>query len=219
MKSCTVLLFSTGQFRIMGKASSNRALKVVEQLKPIYSDINTPLYLVSQTISFQLDTCICPINLYEIAHIFTDDRNITFEAELFPALCLHYWKPLHVNTFSNGKVVILGKNAIDIKHNVEEWIILTWLNIIHCTKPRVLQHSITLYLEDVLCPVDLNAIASSNKSHVHYNPNLYPALSIHYWSPVQVSLFSNGKVIILGEHASLLQPAIISWITMECLLV
>jgi len=119
---CTLLLFNSGQFRIMGRAALDKALVHLESIHSIYSDIITALHLVSQTFVFQIDIAMCPINLHYIAKYYTHDINVRFECELFPALTLHYWRPVHINVFSNGKVVVLGKDSEKYLTEIEDWI-------------------------------------------------------------------------------------------------
>lgn len=81
-----------------------------------------PLCKVSETVVFQLDSLHLPINLYKFSHEYKKDNRILFEPELFPSLSLHYWKPLHVNVFSTGKVIILGFNASHFVSTIRDWI-------------------------------------------------------------------------------------------------
>lgn len=120
----TLLLFSGGQFRFMGKISHNFTIDIIKHINYIYSDVIMPPYLVSQTVVFKvLDEC-CPLNLHHIASIFKDDKYVRFENELFPALSLYYWKPVHVNVFSTGKVVVLGKDAVKLLSYIDTWLFI-----------------------------------------------------------------------------------------------
>jgi len=121
-KGCTLLLFNSGQFRIMGKVSIESAFIHLESIHYIYSDIIIPLHLVSQTVVSQFDISLCPINLHHISQIYKHDKNVRFECELFPALSLHFWSPIHVNVFSNGKVIILGKDSLKFSSNIIDWL-------------------------------------------------------------------------------------------------
>lgn len=123
INSCTLVLFNSGQFRIMGKVDFDDACTIIiSSINYIYSDIITPLHLATQTGVFKLPNSFCPINLHRIAKEYVNDVNVRFEPEIFPAVSLHYWKPVHVNVFSTGKIVVLGKNAIDSIHDIYNWL-------------------------------------------------------------------------------------------------
>lgn len=116
--SCTFLLFSSGTCRIMGKASINIAdanLNYIVDL--LHTFIILPLSCVTQTVVFKLN--VAHINLHKAVNIIP---NSMFEAELFPSLVLNHFKPLHVNVFATGKVVVLGKNALCMKSEIENWL-------------------------------------------------------------------------------------------------
>jgi len=111
----------------MGKISLDDAQSIVDFIKIIYSSITTSLHLVSQTYVFKLDANVCPVNLHHIAKLYKNDVNVRFECELFPALSLHYWRPVHVNVFSNGKVVVLGNNSRDLLSSIYNWLFMNIL--------------------------------------------------------------------------------------------
>lgn len=125
IESCTLLLFSSGQFRIMGRVSDPNS--ILACIDFIYSDIHTPIQLVSQTLAFIIS--YSSINLHSTKRILSHDPNILFEPELFCALCLNHWKPVHVNVFSTGKVVILGKYSMKYADEISKWIQCNILSI------------------------------------------------------------------------------------------
>ena len=88
-------------------------------IKCIDTYIITPLTLSTQTICFQLD--IEHINLHNAAKHIPQSM---YTAELFPALSINVWYPLHVNVFASGKVVVLGKGSLRMKSTIEEWLML-----------------------------------------------------------------------------------------------
>ena len=69
-----------------------------------------------------MDKSLTPINLYYVANHFKHDTNVSFNPEVFPALSLHYWNPIHVNIFSTGKIIVLGNNSINLLTEIYEWI-------------------------------------------------------------------------------------------------
>lgn len=92
----------------MGKASVKYATHIFHFLVSLLdSYIITPLSLVSQTAVFKLN--VVHFNLHKFVDIIP---NTMFEAELFPSLVINHFKPLHVNVFATGKVVVLGKDAL-----------------------------------------------------------------------------------------------------------
>lgn len=118
----SILIFTTGQCRIMGRLSLEEAQATIDSLSSIYTCIIDPLHMTSQTIVFNLDLYYVPINLYKIAHEFSNDKNVQFEPEIFPALSLYHFKPLHVNVFTSGKVVVLGKEALLSGQSIKDWL-------------------------------------------------------------------------------------------------
>lgn len=120
--TCTMLLFNSGNLRIMGKASYANASFILSCISFIYSDITTSLSCVSQTVVFQVPTLLCPIPLYTFKNAFPNELAVQYEPELFTALSIKYWKPIHVNLFSTGKVVVLGKDALKYKSDIDEWL-------------------------------------------------------------------------------------------------
>lgn len=121
-KTFSLVLFNSGQLRIMGKATYNIAYSFLKSIKLIYSHVITDLHLTSQTVVFKLMNSLCPINLITFVKEYSDDVNIKLNSELFPAVSLHHWKPIHVNLFSSGKIVVLGKNALQMIPLIDEWI-------------------------------------------------------------------------------------------------
>ena len=122
LSTFSILIFTTGQCRVMGRVSLTQAQTAISDLHLIYHSVVEPVVQVSQTVVFQLDSMHLPINLYKFAHEYSNDSNIQFEPELFPSLSLHYWKPLHINVFSTGKVTVLGFNASASINTIREWL-------------------------------------------------------------------------------------------------
>ena len=122
MKTFSILIFTSGQCRFMGRITSDEANSIVQSLSIIYKSILSPLYQVSQTIVLQLHSMYVPVDLYKLAYEFKNDSRVNFEPELFPALVLNHWKPLHVNVFSSGKVIILGHNACNFVNDIQTWL-------------------------------------------------------------------------------------------------
>ena len=118
LPNCTFLLFSTGAFRFMGKGNFNTVQYYLTNiLEHLSTYIIAPLSCSTQTISFQLNTT--QINLHQFVKRVP---HCLFEVELFPAVTIDVWYPLHVNVFATGKVVVLGKNALCKKCEIENWL-------------------------------------------------------------------------------------------------
>lgn len=117
-KTCTVLIFGSGKVRIMGRACIEEAQCIFDNLICILDvSVIESLYKVSETVVLNLNKT--NINFYKsISHL----QPCTLELELFPALSLERWKPLHVNLFSTGKVVILGREAMNKKDEIRDWL-------------------------------------------------------------------------------------------------
>lgn len=112
---CTFLLFSTGKCRFMGNADIST---VNNYLNDIINSINASIIthpeLKSQTVVFSLGR---PINL--LCQVIPHSL---YEPELFPAIAIYKFKPLHVNLFSSGKVIILGHDALNMKCTIENYL-------------------------------------------------------------------------------------------------
>ena len=59
-----------------------------------------------------------PINLYKF-------KNEWFEPEIFPALTIKKFKPLNVNVFASGKIVVTGVKSVDCDRLVND--IITYI--------------------------------------------------------------------------------------------
>src|SRR5258708_29290377 len=101
----TLIFFSTGKFRIMGCIDMLEASSLVcaylEKAIPIpfisFPFITLQSYTLRSTIGFR-------INLIKMASVVP----CVYESELFPALRMKEYKPLSVNLFTTGKVMVCG---------------------------------------------------------------------------------------------------------------
>lgn len=80
----------------------------------IDAKILLPLTLTSQTVVFSLKRII-NLHYQKIPHSL-------YEPEIFPAIAVYKFAPLHVNIFSTGKVIILGFNALNMQCIIEQWL-------------------------------------------------------------------------------------------------
>lgn len=109
MKDFSLILFESGKCRIMGCK------------KPIMNDRITCNFLEIQIECIQSITVTCDlgqfINLYKLSCVLDD---CCFEPELFPTLRINKYKPLCVNVFASGKVVILGLKSLEYHKTIND---------------------------------------------------------------------------------------------------
>ena len=107
----------------MGSISYESAQVFLSDIIELFSSsIVSELTNVSNTIVYHIPNLCEPLNLYKLSLKYSDCKFVNFESELFPSLTLNFWSPVHVNVFSTGKVVILGKNSLSCINNVVFWI-------------------------------------------------------------------------------------------------
>lgn len=59
----------------------------------------------------------CPYNFRK----FISNRNFSYEAELFPAALISYWRPAHVTLFSNGRGMVTGiRSEVEARKIISE---------------------------------------------------------------------------------------------------
>ena len=117
------ILFNSGQCRVMGKSTFTNCVVLFDHIVNILScNIITPLHVVSYTLTHQLPLKYCPLNLHMLIKKFDTDTQVHFEPELFPALYITKWTNCHVNVFSTGKIIVLGKNATVHLDSIYKWI-------------------------------------------------------------------------------------------------
>jgi TATA-box binding protein (TBP) (component of TFIID and TFIIIB) len=111
--SITMLLFKTGKFRLMGKGAENEW------------DASHCVYLVSGTWPFlELQTMTAVfktpnrINLEKFTSLFDSYYN----AEDFPAVQIRQFKPIHVNVFASGKIILCGIKDLKVANKIRQTI-------------------------------------------------------------------------------------------------
>jgi len=122
IKSCsgkwTVLLFSTGRFRVMGPNTGDSLDSIILQillLLPTGSLLCEYPSLQTETFTFTLGRLI---NLYLVNQKKQPCPWIIYEAELFPAMKVLYWSPINVNVFHTGKVVVMGATSRNLVNDI-----------------------------------------------------------------------------------------------------
>ena len=113
-----LVIFKSGKCRIMGCKERLR--------KHLYLSYHFPLpikqwHLQSLSVNSNYGTSI---NLHYLAQRL-GSHNCTYEPEIFPGLRLLYFRPLCVNVFASGRIMILGVRTFKIKtlcHHVNQYI-------------------------------------------------------------------------------------------------
>lgn len=102
----TVIVFENGSCRVMGCKEPIRTL----------DDLPVKIVLHRmQSVTLVIDLGR-KVNLYNLAK----SANVLFEPELFPSCRLCAFKPLCVNVFSSGKIVLTGLKTLDYTNIVKE---------------------------------------------------------------------------------------------------
>jgi TATA-box binding protein (TBP) (component of TFIID and TFIIIB) len=95
----TIVIFRNGKCRIMGCKQ-----------EPTNLPYNIKIIRIQ---SITLSTSLLRrVNLYHLSKMMTS-KEVMFEPELFPALRILKFKPLCINIFASGKMMILGVKSMD----------------------------------------------------------------------------------------------------------
>ena len=100
----TMLFFRTGKFRLMGFKSENDldAMLLVNKYTCLLTNNVPSLILQSMTVKAKFEHCL---NLYMLSYLIPES---ILELELFPALTIHKYKPIKVNVFASGTIIMCG---------------------------------------------------------------------------------------------------------------
>ena len=114
----TVLIFRTGRIRIMGCNDELDAMFLAyTYLMTLDETCNfPPVYAQSMTVKVAFNN-ITGINLIKYSSECTS-LPLQYEPELFPAVLLKKYKPISVNVFSTGKIMMCGVRDIQQVHNI-----------------------------------------------------------------------------------------------------
>ena len=105
-----MLVYKTGKFRMIGKTLTyGNAVGMAA----IVFDLVSPYDVVGVELQTMTAAYTHPhrINLPLLASLIQSDSVKTlcnYDAEQFPAVQILLWKPIHVNVFASGKVILLG---------------------------------------------------------------------------------------------------------------
>ena len=112
-----VIFFKSGKFRVMGLQTDCKltafslAYKYTSQIN--VDDIPT-IRLQSMCVKTKFDHHINLERLYTVYCEQFSDNAATLELELFPALCIRRWKPISINIFASGAIVMFGIKDLSI---------------------------------------------------------------------------------------------------------
>ena len=105
--SCSLILFTSGKARYMGKGvgALNHLLGIESDL--ITSIRLTPLHETTRTVRLHLEIppVYLPLTVRELP------LGCLWEPELFPAIQFRQWSPVCVNLFHTGIAMVLGSNT------------------------------------------------------------------------------------------------------------
>src|SRR5713101_2842653 len=116
----TLLLFSSGKFRIMGPIMNvDAVIDFILGLLPRRTSLSESPVLRTETFTFSIGRSI---NLYLFKKSNQADRLIQYEPELFSALRLLYWSPINVNVFHTGKIVVMGAKSRELLPTIYDYV-------------------------------------------------------------------------------------------------
>lgn len=63
--------------------------------------------------------------------------------------------------------------------------------------------TVVFQLSSMYVPVNLYAFKTyfHLESKIQFEPERFPSVTLHFWDPLHVNIFSSGKVIVLGYNA------------------
>jgi len=116
-KNGTLILFSSGKMRIMGCIDElDATFLAYKYIMMLDDDCNfQPVYSQSMTVRVDYTK---RINLVKFARECS--ISLQYEPELFPAVLLKKFKPISVNVFSSGKIILCGVRDIQCVDNIME---------------------------------------------------------------------------------------------------
>ena len=111
---CKLIMFKSGKFRIMGKIHPTQKIANLELRKfyrylpkTLVNEFKQVKQLFCQTVTVTFDLNR-KLNLPNLVKNLNLTSGFFCELEIFPALMLKLWSPVHVNIFASGKVVLTG---------------------------------------------------------------------------------------------------------------
>ena len=105
-------LFRSGKIQILGNVSHldahSMCYEILQKIKTFYPNLNLrPLILRNLVVSVQLN------NLIALHKIRSSSHDLFYESELFPAVLIRKWYPIHISLFHNGNCILTGLTDIE----------------------------------------------------------------------------------------------------------
>jgi TATA-box binding protein (TBP) (component of TFIID and TFIIIB) len=110
--SSTMLVFKTGKFRIMGRGDDIDKHFNIFSVTCLHQDNYPDIVLQTLTAAFAYPH---HVNLNKLSQLI----ECHYHPELFPAVQIRRYKPIHVNVFESGKVTITGLKDFDAAIAIE----------------------------------------------------------------------------------------------------
>lgn len=113
-EKCTILFFASGKYRVMGFKSDDdweASIILYKYTSTIDKDHIPLLMLQSITMKANFDKSI---DLYKLSSLI----KLNLELELFPALTITKYKPVSVNVFATGSIILCGIKHVDFCNNI-----------------------------------------------------------------------------------------------------
>ena len=110
-------LFPNGCIQIMGRVSHSNALsmssEILQHLRQLYPHLRMPtLTLKNLVVSVRLKK---KIPLHHIKH---SSSTHSYEPELFPALLVRRYHPVHIAVFHTGRCILTGLQSMEQAHTI-----------------------------------------------------------------------------------------------------
>ena len=108
-EKCTLLFFTSGNYRVMGFKTDDEweaSLVVYKYTKSINKNHVPILTLQSMTVKSKFDK---PVDLNKLSTLIKSQ----LELQLLPVLTITHFKPITVNVFSTGSIIICGVKDIE----------------------------------------------------------------------------------------------------------
>jgi TATA-box binding protein (TBP) (component of TFIID and TFIIIB) len=107
----TIMIFASGKFRIMGITDE---LEATFKVMAIFEKLGLEVSMITiQTMTVKLK--LGRIDLTKLSGLIKS----TYDLEIFPALMVTKYKPVSVNVFSTGTVMICGVKSLDMVNEIE----------------------------------------------------------------------------------------------------
>ena len=116
-------MFPSGVVQEMDNLSHSEALsmtcELLQHLQLLHPQLRMkPLILRNMVVSAQLTSTI-PLH-----RIKTSSADMTFEAELFPAVLIRHFHPVHVAVFHTGRCILTGLKSVEQAQQIVHELIL-----------------------------------------------------------------------------------------------